>query len=86
VHASAKLGNAKAKTQRPALAKIFAVSVREPGDGIDPNVKAFVDCVIVPALVEEYVAELRRENKIAANLPTVTQCSTSTTDTAEGKR
>lgn len=83
MHASAKLGNAKAKEPRPALARFSAVPGREPGAGIDPNVKAFVDRVIVPALVDEYLAELRRENKIAANLPTVTQCST---DTAEGEK
>lgn len=59
---------------------------RQAGAGIDPNLMAFVDRVVVPTLVQGYLAELRRDNQLVADIPTVAQCVTERTVTAEGKR
>jgi hypothetical protein len=86
VRASVKLDSIKATKPQPTLAKITAMSGRQADAGIDPKLKAFIDRVVVPALVQEYLTKLRHENQLAANPSGVRKCSTNSTATAEGIR
>ena len=51
--------------------------------GIDPTVKAWIDRVVVPTLVREFLAEREKENPLAPEARTVAECPPSSTATAE---
>ena len=58
--------------------------VRESGTGIDPEVKSWIDNVIVPALVREYLTETQRENSaLASETRIVAECGANSAATAE---
>ena len=42
-----------------------AKTARSKVDSIDPKLKAFIDRVVVPILVQEYLEMLERENHVA---------------------
>lgn len=39
------------------------------GKRLDPDLKSWLDNVIIPALVREYVAEIKQQNRLAATGP-----------------
>jgi hypothetical protein len=47
---------------------------RQPGAGIDPKLRAFIDHVVAPILVRDFLADPRREKKIAKTRPDMASC------------
>jgi hypothetical protein len=39
------------------------------GKRLDPDLKSWLDNVIIPALVREYLAEIRQQNRLATTGP-----------------
>jgi hypothetical protein len=59
------------------MAKMLKIGRKETPVGIDPELKDFIDRVIVPALVREYRA-LDRQNDLASDGGRVAHCAGST--------
>lgn len=59
-------------------------STEELGAKLSPELREFVDRVIVPALLREYLAEKRRENCVAAMPHTVADSEPDVRLSAEG--
>lgn len=47
------------------------------GDVVTPQLIGWVNNVLVPALVKEYLAELQQEGRLASRVGSVTECSAS---------
>lgn len=60
--------------------------VNRSGTQLDPALKGFLDAVLVPALVKEYLAELERENRLALVPEGVTESVPLHSASAEGVR
>jgi hypothetical protein len=43
----------------------FGGKTRSPGARLDPALREFLDTIVIPALVKEYVREYERENRLA---------------------
>lgn len=57
----------------------------KPGMSImSPEVRSWIDNVLVPAMVREYVAEHRRLNSLASPSVAVPECETNSRFSAEG--
>ena len=39
------------------------------GKRLDPDLKSWLDNVIIPALVREYLAEIKQQNRLATTVP-----------------
>ncbi len=50
---------------------------------MSPELKNWIDCVIVPALVREYLAEVEPEKSACSEGDPVTECATSRTVPSE---
>ncbi len=50
---------------------------------LTPELRAFIDAVVVPLLVREYLAEMERENELALQTPKMAQCVANEIATAE---
>ncbi len=57
-----------------------------PKSALSPEVKAWLDNVVVPALVREYVVELERKKFACSEGEPVTQCAPTRTAIAEEGR
>lgn len=55
-----------------------------PGARLDPALKEFLDAVVIPALVKEYLSEHARENRLALVPQGVTQSVATHSASAEG--
>jgi hypothetical protein len=44
------------------------------GKRLDPDLKSWLDNVIVPALVREYLAEIKQQNRLATTGPSEVTC------------
>ena len=44
------------------------------GKRLDPDLKSWLDNVIIPALVREYVAEIKEQNRLATAGPSEVTC------------
>jgi hypothetical protein len=51
---------------------------------MSPEVRSWIDNVLVPAMVREYVAEHRRLNSLASPSVAVPECETNSRFSAEG--
>jgi hypothetical protein len=54
----------------------FGKRARSRGARLDPALREFLDTIVIPALVKEYVREYERENRLALS-PQVVQHFTS---------
>ncbi len=50
---------------------------------LTPELRAFIDTIVVPILVREYVAEIERENDLALRTPKMAQSCANEIATAE---
>ena len=62
--------------------------MRERGQDrpVPPAVKNWLDNVIVPALVREYLVEMKREKAACSEIEPVAECAAESTATVEGVR
>lgn len=44
------------------------------GKRLDPDLKSWLDNVIIPALVREYLAEIKQQNRLATTGPSEVTC------------
>jgi hypothetical protein len=70
----AQIGRRKATKARPAPVRIPSELGRRAGAGIDPKLRAFIDRVVVPIIVRDFLADPRSEKKIAKTGPDMTSC------------
>ncbi len=56
------------------------------GNGLSPELKSWIDSVIVPALVKEYIAELEREKSACSEGEPMAECAATRTATVEEGR
>jgi hypothetical protein len=59
-----KAGDEAALERQPSSARTSAL-----GRKLDPALKSWMDNVIIPALVREYLAEIERRNRLATTGP-----------------
>jgi hypothetical protein len=59
-------------------------SKTKPRGTLDPALKEFLDLVVIPALVKEYLLEHERENRLALVPEGVTQFASNDSASAEG--
>jgi hypothetical protein len=64
----------------------FGSKARRSGAQIDPALKEFLDAVMIPALVKEYISEQERENRLALVPEGMTQFAAKHSASAEGVR
>ena len=62
----------------------FGGATKRAGKQLDPALKEFIDTVVVPALVKEYLSEHQRENHLALIPEGVTQSVATHSASAEG--
>jgi len=62
----------------------FGGKTKRPGAQLDPALKEFLDAVVIPALVKEYLSEHERENRLALVPRGVTQSVAIHSASAEG--
>jgi hypothetical protein len=62
------VGNGTVKNEKGATQKKQPGSTRSSSAGkrLDPALKSWLDNVIIPALVREYLAEIKQRNRLAA--------------------
>ena len=64
----------------------FGGRAKRAGAQLDPAFREFLDAVVVPALVKEYLSEHARENRLALIPEGVTESATKDSASAEGVR
>jgi len=64
----------KARKTRPARLRVSSRSGCHEVAGIDPKLRAFIERVVVPILVQDFLADPRSEKKIAKTRPVVPSC------------
>ena len=69
-----------------AMAVQFGGKTKRPGAQLDPALKEFLDAVVIPALVKEYLSEHGSENRLALAPQAVTQSVATFSASAEGVR
>ena len=69
-----------------AAAAQFGGKAKRAGAQLDPALKEFLDAVVIPALVREYISEQERENRLALVPEGVTQFAAKHSASAEGVR
>lgn len=57
---------------------------KRPGAQLDPALKEFLDAVVIPALVKEYLSEHGSENRVALAPQAMTQSVATFSASAEG--
>ncbi len=65
------MGNKKTKDESGNMQERQRSSARSArlGKRLDPDLKSWLDNVIIPALVREYVSEIKKQNQIATTGP-----------------
>ncbi len=71
---AAQVDRTKAVKERPTPVKIPSGPGRQTGAGMDPKLRAFIDRVVVPILVQDFLADSRSEKKVAKTRPVVPSC------------
>jgi hypothetical protein len=69
-----QVGRTKARKARPAPVRIPSGLGRQTGAGIDPKLKAFIDRVVVPILVRDFLADPGSEKNVAKSRPDMASC------------
>jgi hypothetical protein len=64
----------------------FGDKAKRSGAQLDPALKEFLDAVVIPALVKEYLSEHERENRLALIPERVPQSIAKHSASAEGVR
>jgi hypothetical protein len=67
-----------------ATAIQFGSKTKSRGAQLDPALKEFLDVVVIPALVKEYLLEHERENRLALVPDGVTHSAANDSASAEG--
>ena len=67
-----------------ATAAQFGGKAKRSGARLDPTLKEFLDAVVIPALVQEYLLEHERENRLALVPEGVTHSAARDSASAEG--
>jgi hypothetical protein len=62
----------------------FGGKAKSRGAQLDPALKEFLDTIVIPALVKEYLSEHARENRLALVRNDVTQSVPTHSASAEG--
>ena len=64
-----KNGNGAASERQRSSARSARLGKR-----LDPDLKSWLDNVIIPALVREYIAEIKQQNRLATTGPSEVTC------------
>ena len=64
----------------------FGGKAKRPGAQLDPTLKEFLDVIVIPALVKEYLLQQERENRLALVPEGVTKFAAEDSASAEGVR